>query len=165
MIQGMTPDIHIHKTNQSGHFFHQYQDLNMIMGSRRRSLHCVMLSQIIISSVCCIGAPYNTPYTPHELCSILWPCKSRDLIAIENVQAQVTIFILKQDFRSKSQKELHQSINQVWDQMTLEYTRSLVLSIPQSLQAVIESDEAFNNQTQKMPFIFQNISLNTFQFT
>ena len=54
----------------------------------------------------------------------------------------MTKVMYKHDFHSRNEEELRQGINATWDNITQEYTRSLVLSMPRHLQNVIENNGA-----------------------
>ena len=54
----------------------------------------------------------------------------------------MTKYMYRHDFRPRSQEELRQKILEAWNEITPEYTRYLVLSMPRRLQAVIDSNGA-----------------------
>ena len=54
----------------------------------------------------------------------------------------MTKFMYKHDFHSRNEEELRQGINAAWDNITQEYTKSLVLSMPRRLEKVTENNGA-----------------------
>ena len=73
-----------------------------------------------------------------QIATLPWPSKSPDINPIENVWGKITKKMYRQDFRPRNQDELRQKIVDMWHELiTPQYTRQLVLSVPQRLQNVI----------------------------
>lgn len=71
-----------------------------------------------------------------------WPSKSPDLNPIENVWGFITKKIYSSNFRPRNSNELVQKIAEAWEQVSPEYTASLVASMPTRLREVIDQNGA-----------------------
>lgn len=78
----------------------------------------------------------------HNINVLPWASKSPDLNVIENVWGHIVKSIYREDFRPRNAGELRQRIADAWQEITPEYTRQLVLSMPRRLQQVINLDGA-----------------------
>lgn len=156
-----------HKTNQSGRFSINVWGwisargpgvCQIVQGRLNAPLYCNILNQVMIPSV---GAVYgqdfifqhdNAPihkarivqnYLEENHIRVLpWPSKSPDINPIENVWGEMAKFMYKHNFQPRTQDELRQRIMEAWDEITQEYTRNLVLSMPRRLQALINNNGA-----------------------
>lgn len=69
-----------------------------------------------------------------------FPAKSPDLNPIENVWAQLVKTIYNRNFRPANVEELWGAIENAWDNIDADYTRTLILSMNRRLNAVIDSN-------------------------
>lgn len=54
----------------------------------------------------------------------------------------MTKYIYKHDFRPQNAEELQHKVIEAWQEITPQYTRELVLSMPRRLQTVIDRNGA-----------------------
>jgi transposase len=71
-----------------------------------------------------------------------WPSKSPDLNPIENIWDRMTLIMYKNEFRPNTVEQLQQKIVDTWHEISPEYTRELVSSMPRRLQMVIDNNSA-----------------------
>lgn len=160
-------EIYTHKTNQNGRFSINVWGwisarspgvCQIVQGRLDASLYCNILNQVMIPSVSAVyGQDFifqhdNSPihkarivkdYIEENHIRVLpWPSKSPDLNPIENVWGEMTKYMYKHDFRPRNQDELRQRINEAWDEVTEEYTRNIILSMPRRPQYVIDNNGA-----------------------
>lgn len=76
----------------------------------------------------------------NNITTLPWVSKSPDLNPIENVWGEMAKQIYKAEFRPRNQDDLRQSIVQAWNQITPDYIRALVSSMPRRLRNVIEQN-------------------------
>lgn len=131
---------------------------HIVQGRLNAPLYCNIINQIMISSIAAVhgrnfifqhdNAPIHKArvvqhYLEENHIRVLpWPSKSPDINPIENVWGEMVKCIYKHDFQPRTQDELRQRIMEAWDQITQEYTRNLVLSMPRRLQAIIDNNGA-----------------------
>lgn len=72
-----------------------------------------------------------------------WPSKSPDLNPIENAWGYLVKKICDRNFRPANAEELWEAIENAWDNITEDYTRTLILSMPRRLQSVIDKNGAW----------------------
>lgn len=72
-----------------------------------------------------------------------WPSKSPDLNPIENVWGQITKRLYRNNFRAANPNELWGRIEEAWEELTPDYTRTLVMSMQNRLQQVIDANGAW----------------------
>lgn len=157
-----------HKTNQSGRFSVNVWGwisargpgvCQFVQGRLTAGTYCNILNNVMVPSVEAIfgdqnyifqqdNAPIHTArivkdyFRQNNIQVLPWPSKSPDLNPLENVWGEMTKFMYKHDFHPRNEEELRQGINAAWDNITQEYTRSLVLSMPRRLQKVNENNGA-----------------------
>ena len=156
-----------HKTHQSGRFSINVwgwisargpEVCHIVQGRLNAQSYCNILNQVMIPSVGVVyGQDYifqhdNAPihkartvqnYLEENHIRVLpWPSKSPDINPIENVWGKMVKFIYKHNFQPRTQDELRLRIMEAWDQITQEYVRNLVLSMPRRLQALVENNGA-----------------------
>lgn len=156
-----------HKTNQSGRFSVNVWGwisargpgvCQIVEGRVTAATYRDILDRVMIPSVGAVygqdfvfqhdNAPIHTARIVQEYLQdngirvLPWPSKSPDINPIENVWGEMTKAMYKHDFRPRNQEELRQKINESWDEITAEYTRNLVSSMPRRLQSVIDNTGA-----------------------
>lgn len=72
-----------------------------------------------------------------------WPSKSPDLNPIENVWAQMVKDMYSRNFRPANVEELWLAIENAWENIGEDYTRTLILSMRNRLQKVINANGAW----------------------
>jgi transposase len=71
-----------------------------------------------------------------------WPSKSPDINPIENNWGRMTSIMYKNVFRPNTVEQLQQKIIDTCHEISPEYTRELVSSMPRRLQMVIDNNGA-----------------------
>jgi transposase len=71
-----------------------------------------------------------------------WPSKSPDINPIENIWGRMTSIMYKNESRSNTVEQLQQKIVDTRHEISPEYTRELVSSMPRRLQMVIDDNRA-----------------------
>lgn len=69
-----------------------------------------------------------------------WPAKSPDLNIIEHVWAKMSKAIYRPHYRAGTKEELKDHVMEHWEDIDLEFIRTLYDSIPSRLQAVIDNE-------------------------
>lgn len=71
-----------------------------------------------------------------------WCSRSPDLNPIENVWGLMVKEMYKINFKPQNEIELFDKIEEIWEGLTPDYTRSIILSMPRRLRLVLESNGA-----------------------
>lgn len=84
-------------------------------------------------------------FTENNITCLPWCSRSPDLNPIENVWGLMVKKMYSVNFRPQNENELWEKIENTWADLTAEYTRNLVLSMPRRLQDVLD----FNGEAIK----------------
>lgn len=78
----------------------------------------------------------------NNITCLAWCSRSPDLNPIENVSGLMVKKMYSINFRPQNEIELWQKIEEIWEEITPDYTNTLVSSMPNRLQQVLDSNGA-----------------------
>jgi hypothetical protein len=162
-----------HATNRSGRFAVNVWGCISIRGPGvcaiveerlRAPVHVRILREIMLPSVTHVFGERNFIFQDDNcrvhraflnkqgLRTVPWPSKSPDLNPIENIWGRMTSIMYKNHFRPNTVEQLQQKIVDTWHEVSPEYTRELVSSMPRRLQMVIDNNGAMTKYIIRFRF-------------